>query len=216
MGRATRSPCEPCSKRIGASSRRRVSENHGGRLRTLQNWIGGSAYNPCSAEFVPPPPEAVSGLLDDLVAFCNDDALPALAQAAIAHAQFETHFFVDGNRRTGRVLIHLVLRRRGLGLRVLAPVSLVLATWSAISAGWRASRPHQDRPDGDEILPVREQRSAPVRHRRRFRDAFDEAVDRIRAMRGDVRRGTRAQGRRRSNWTPWGSLVAGSTASGNV
>ena len=106
-------------------------EGQGGRLRTLQNWIGGSAYNPCSAEFVPPPPEAVAGLLDDLLAFCNDDALPALAQAAIAHAQFETiHPFVDGNGRTGRVLIHFVLRRRGLGLRVLPPVSLVLATWS--------------------------------------------------------------------------------------
>ena len=106
-------------------------ESQGGRLRTLQNWIGGSAYNPCSAEFVPPPPEAVADLLDDLLAFCNDDALPALAQAAIAHAQFETiHPFVDGNGRTGRVLIHLVLRRRGLGLRVLPPVSLVLATWS--------------------------------------------------------------------------------------
>ena len=106
-------------------------ESHGGQLRTLQNWIGGSTYNPCAAEFVPPPPEAVAGLLDDLLAFCNDDSLPALAQAAIAHAQFETiHPFVDGNGRTGRVLIHLVLRRRGLGLRVLPPVSLVLATWS--------------------------------------------------------------------------------------
>ena len=83
-------------------------ENHAGRLRTLQNWIGGSTYNPCSAEFVPPPPEAVAGLMGDLLAFCNDDALPALAQAAIAHAQFETiHPVVDGNGRTGRVLIHL-------------------------------------------------------------------------------------------------------------
>ena len=43
-------------------------ESHGGRLRTRQNWIGGSAYNPCSADFVPPPPEAVAGLLDDLLA----------------------------------------------------------------------------------------------------------------------------------------------------
>ena len=106
-------------------------EEHGGRIRTIQNWIGGSDYNPCSAEFVPPPPEAVAGLLEDLFLFCNDDSLPALAQAGIAHAQFETiHPFVDGNGRTGRVLIHLVLRRRGLGLRVLPPVSLILATWS--------------------------------------------------------------------------------------
>ena len=105
---------------------------HGGRIRTMQNWIGGSSYNPCSAAFVPPPPEAVALLLDDLLTFCNDDSLPALAQAAVAHAQFETvHPFVDGNGRTGRVLIHMVLRRRGLGLRVLPPVSLVLATWSS-------------------------------------------------------------------------------------
>ena len=48
-----------------------------------------------------------------------------MAQAAIAHAQFETiHPFVDGNGRTGRAIIHLVLRRRGLALRVLPPVSL--------------------------------------------------------------------------------------------
>ena len=59
---------------------------HGGRVRTQQNWIGGSDFNPCSAAFVPPPPEAIPGLLDDLVAFCNEDMLPALAPAAIAHA----------------------------------------------------------------------------------------------------------------------------------
>ena len=109
---------------------------HGGAVRTQQNWIGGSDFNPCSAVFVPPPPEAVPALLDDLMAFCNQDTLPALAQAAIAHAQFETiHPFVDGNGRTGRVLLHLVLRRRRLGLRVVAPVSLVLATWASDYVG---------------------------------------------------------------------------------
>ncbi|MGH8995260.1 MAG: Fic family protein [Acidimicrobiales bacterium] len=104
---------------------------HGGRLREQQNWIGGSAYNPCSATFVPPPPEHVPALVDDLLAFASDDSLPTVAQAAIAHAQFETiHPFVDGNGRTGRALIHLILRRRGLAPRVLPPVSLILATWS--------------------------------------------------------------------------------------
>jgi len=102
---------------------------HGGEIRSEQNWIGGSSYNPCAAAFVPPPPELVAGLLEDLCAFCNGDTLPAVAQAALAHAQFETiHPFVDGNGRTGRALIHLVLRRRGLASRVIIPVSLILAT----------------------------------------------------------------------------------------
>ena len=39
----------------------------GGQVRSEQNWIGGSSYNPCSAAFVPPPPDHVSGLLDDLL-----------------------------------------------------------------------------------------------------------------------------------------------------
>lgn len=104
---------------------------HGGRLREEQNWIGGSDFNPCSAAFVPPPHEEVPRLMADLAAFCNDDQLPAVVQAAMAHGQFETiHPFIDGNGRTGRALIHLVLRRRGLAVRVLPPVSLVLATWA--------------------------------------------------------------------------------------
>lgn len=106
-------------------------ETHAGRIRAEQNWIGGSDYNPCSATFIPPPPEYVGDLLEDLCSFCNDDALPAVAQAAMAHSQFETiHPFVDGNGRTGRALIHFVLRRRGLATRVLPPISLVLATWA--------------------------------------------------------------------------------------
>ncbi len=106
-------------------------EEFGGRFRKEQNWIGGSSYTPCSAAYVPPPPEYVADLMEDLCAFCNEDRLPAVAQAAVAHAQFETiHPFVDGNGRTGRALIHLVLRRRGLANRVLPPVSLVLATWA--------------------------------------------------------------------------------------
>ena len=126
---------------------------HGGRTRTVQNWIGGSDYNPCAAAFVPPPHEMVDELLADLSAFCNDDSLPAVAQAAIAHAQFETiHPFVDGNGRTGRALVHLVLRRRGLAPRILPPISLILATWPRDYVGGLTGTRYEGAPDSEEAL----------------------------------------------------------------
>lgn len=104
-------------------------KDYAGKIRAKQNWIGGSSHNPCSAVFVPPPPEMVEAFLVDLCAFCNDDSLPPVAQAAIAHAQFENiHPFADGNGRVGRALIHMIFRRRELTHRVTPPLSLVLAT----------------------------------------------------------------------------------------
>jgi Fic family protein len=100
----------------------------GGMLRGRQNWIGGEASSPRTAEFVPPPWQDVEPLLDDLAIFCNRGDVPALLQAAVAHAQFETiHPFMDGNGRAGRALIGMVLLRRGVLDRVVPPVSLVLA-----------------------------------------------------------------------------------------
>ena len=37
-------------------------EEHGGQFRGVQNWIGGSDYNPCTASFIPPPHEKVKNL----------------------------------------------------------------------------------------------------------------------------------------------------------
>lgn len=99
-----------------------------GRLRDRQNWIGGNDYNPCGADFVPPPPEAVESLLIDLCRFCERDDVPTLVQAALVHAQFETvHPFDDGNGRTGRALVQVILKRRGLAPAFVPPVSVVLA-----------------------------------------------------------------------------------------
>jgi Fic family protein len=104
---------------------------YGGVVRDRQNWIGGNAYNPCGAAYVPPPHDRVLPLLEDLAAFLNSDRYPPLVHAALVHAQFETiHPFADGNGRTGRALIHLVLRRRGLAPRYVPPISLILATRS--------------------------------------------------------------------------------------
>jgi Fic family protein len=100
-----------------------------GQVRTEQNWIGGNDFNPCQAAFVPPPATRVRALLDELCSFVNRDDLPSTVQAALVHAQFETiHPFADGNGRTGRALIHVVLRRRGLATGFIPPISLVLAT----------------------------------------------------------------------------------------
>lgn len=67
--------------------------------------------------------------MDDLVSFCNTSLLPPVAKAAVAHAQLETiHPFIDGNGRTGRALIHVVLKQSNLADRVVPPISLILAT----------------------------------------------------------------------------------------
>lgn len=123
----------------------------GGEVRTVQNWIGGSAYNPCSASFVPPPPDRVPELLDDLVRYVDDDIHSPLTQAAIAHAQFETiHPFADGNGRTGRALVHVILRRRGLAPAFVPPVSLVLATWASNYVDGLMTYRHLAEPDSPE------------------------------------------------------------------
>jgi len=93
-----------------------------GGFRTEQVWIGGQL--PHNAQFVPPHHERVAEAMDDLVRFTARRDLPVLAQAAIAHAQFETiHPFLDGNGRIGRLLIPLYLISHG----VLAKPSLYLS-----------------------------------------------------------------------------------------
>lgn len=104
-------------------------EPFSGILRDRQNWIGGNNVNPLGAAYVPPKPEYVHEFMDDLVTFINTSPLPPLAVAAIAHAQLETiHPFADGNGRTGRAIVHAILRKAGLTTQVTPPISLILAT----------------------------------------------------------------------------------------
>lgn len=100
---------------------------YAGKFRDMQNWIGGSDHSPRGALFVPPPPDTVPGYLADLVTFANRDDLPAMVQAALAHAQFESiHPFTDGNGRVGRALINTVLRRRRVTTRIVVPLASAL------------------------------------------------------------------------------------------
>src|SRR3989442_2141253 len=61
-----------------------------GTIRERQNWLGGREDSPLGAEFIPPPENRVEGLLRDLCEFVGPDDVPAVAQAAVAHAPFET------------------------------------------------------------------------------------------------------------------------------
>jgi Fic family protein len=173
-----------------------------GELRTVQNWIGGSGYNPCSAAFVPPPPEQVEGLIDDLVVYVNGDAHPPLVQAAIAHAQFETiHPFVDGNGRVGRALIHVVLRRRRVATSFVPPVSLVLATWSDAYIGGLTAFRHLGPPRSPRRSEAAHEwlRTFATTMRRACDDAetyasrIDEVVQTWRASLGAIRAGSSIQ-----------------------
>ncbi len=91
-------------------TRGRGADKQPGEFRRSQNWIGGT--RPGNALFVPPPPHMVETCMGQLEAFLHteDDGLPTLVRAALAHVQFETiHPFLDGNGRVGRLLIALML-----------------------------------------------------------------------------------------------------------
>jgi Fic family protein len=102
----------------------RGADKQPGRIRTSQNWIGGS--RPGNAQFVPPPPELVPELLGNLDRWLHaKDTLPPLIRAGLAHVQFETiHPFLDGNGRIGRLLIVLLVQHWGLMDEPLLYVSL--------------------------------------------------------------------------------------------
>lgn len=87
-------------------------------------WIGGGGSSPLSADFVPPDHRRIPDAMQDLTEFIARNDLPVLAQAAVAHAQFETiHPFADGNGRTGRALVHLILREKELATSSIVPLS---------------------------------------------------------------------------------------------
>lgn len=99
-----------------------------GQWRPDQVWIGGpprmGAGSPHTAHFVPPVAGRVPSAIDDLVRFAAREDLAVMPQTAVAHAQFETiHPFPDGNGRTGRALMHAMLKGKGLTRTVSVPIS---------------------------------------------------------------------------------------------
>ncbi len=105
----------------------RGSSKAPGEFRRSQNWIGGS--RPGNAVFVPPPHTAVPDCMAALERFLHaeDDGLPVLIRAGLAHVQFETiHPFLDGNGRVGRLLMTFLLCEAGVLREPLLYLSLYL------------------------------------------------------------------------------------------
>ncbi|MBD2777599.1 Fic family protein [Iningainema tapete] len=103
----------------------RGSEREPGEFRHTQNWIGPGGCSLAKATYVPPPPYEMKQALDNFEKFLHDlTPIPALIKIGLAHAQFETiHPFLDGNGRTGRLLITFLLCEQNILKRPLLYIS---------------------------------------------------------------------------------------------
>lgn len=103
----------------------RGSERNPGEFRRSQNWIGAGGCPLSEATYVPPPPYEMLQCLDNLEKFLhNPRPMPTLIKVGLAHAQFETiHPFLDGNGRTGRLLITFLLCEQNILQRPLLYIS---------------------------------------------------------------------------------------------
>lgn len=89
---------------------RTIDDEEAGRYRRVQVYITGS-------EYVPPEPVAVPGLMADLSDWLISGEVAALhpvERATLAHFRLvHIHPFTDGNGRTARLLMNLLLMRAG-------------------------------------------------------------------------------------------------------
>ena len=93
----------------------RGDEKDPGNFRSRLVGIGRKGDSPDEARYIPPPPEYVPALMENLVDYAGGPGdVPPLVAAAILHYQFEAiHPFEDGNGRLGRLLIPLYLLSSG-------------------------------------------------------------------------------------------------------
>jgi Fic family protein len=103
----------------------RGAERDPGEFRRTQNWIGGGGCSLKDATYVPPPRHEMLQSLDNLEKFLHSpQPIPTLIKVGLAHAQFETiHPFLDGNGRTGRLLITFLLCEQNILQRPLLYIS---------------------------------------------------------------------------------------------
>jgi Fic family protein len=93
----------------------RGGEQTPGELRSIQNWIGPPNCDISEATFIPPEVNDMIIALRELEVYINkENDFPPLIKAGLVHSQFETiHPFIDGNGRIGRLIITLILLKKG-------------------------------------------------------------------------------------------------------
>lgn len=103
----------------------RGAERSPGEFRRSQNWIGPVGCSLAEASYVPPPPHEMIQALNNLENFLHSpQPMPTLIKVGLAHAHFETiHPFLDGNGRTGRLLITFLLCEQNILQRPLLYIS---------------------------------------------------------------------------------------------
>ena len=104
----------------------RLASESGTKVRTRE-------YHPRTHDdgtplHVPPTPAEAPALLDELCVFVGSDLYSPIGQAAVAHFQLEEiKPFKTGLDRTGRLLSHAIIYRRGLSRGLVAPIGLAPA-----------------------------------------------------------------------------------------
>jgi Fic family protein len=106
--------------RVHALLMRGIDDQNAGKYRTGQVRVAG-------ATFMPPPAEKIQIMISELLQTLNQnpDELRPIELAAFFHHKFVyIHPFLDGNGRTARLLMNVILMRNGYPFTVLLKVDL--------------------------------------------------------------------------------------------
>ncbi|MEQ8965561.1 MAG: Fic/DOC family N-terminal domain-containing protein [Azospirillaceae bacterium] len=84
-----------------------------GIYKTEQNYVGDDSNE--EIYFIPISPDQLKPAMESLMNFINSDSMLPMLTTSVAHVEFEAlHPFNDGNGRIGRMLITLMLWKKGL------------------------------------------------------------------------------------------------------
>lgn len=96
----------------------KIDAEQGGQYRTIQVYISGTEYLPPSPEDVP---QLMRHLTDQI--HSSQTTLHPIELAAMAHKRLvDIHPFIDGNGRTARLLMNLILMNKGYGVVTIPPI----------------------------------------------------------------------------------------------